>query len=142
MRLAALLLCLATSASADGWTQPARGTDLRADLLDAIRPKIEWTVGGPVEFVVWDLRVTETAAFASLMAQHPGGGVIDLYQTPGARRGEIDPDVGDGATVQALLTLSGRTWVAVHVGINSTDAWWHYEDFCPIWHEVIPEACP
>lgn len=134
-------LLLAGSAMAQAWTEPARGTDLRADLMDAVRPHIEWAVGTDVQFVVWDLRVAGDVAFASLLAQHPGGGEIDMYDTPAAARGEIDPEVGDGATVQALLQRSGRTWVAVHFGISSTDAWWHYEGFCPIWASVIPEVC-
>ncbi len=139
--LTILLLTLTTTAHAQSYTEPARGSDLRADLLDAIRPHIEWDLGAPVEFVVWDLRATETAAFASLMAQRPGGAAIDLYETPAATRGDVDPEVGDGATVQALLVKSGDMWVAVHYGIGATDAWWFYEGFCPFWADVIPEAC-
>ncbi len=136
------LLSLTTAASAQTYTEPARGTELRQDLLDAIRPHIEWDLDAPIEFVVWELRATDNVAFASLMAQRPGGAPIDMYQTPAAQRGDVDPEVGDGATVQALLVKSGRTWVAVHIGMSATDAWWYYEGFCPIWAEVIPEACP
>ncbi|MFZ7091527.1 hypothetical protein [Primorskyibacter sp. 2E233] len=109
--------------------------------MSAIRPHIEWAVGAPVEFVIWDLRVDGDVAFASVMAQRPGGGVIDMAQTPAARREEIDPTVGDGATVQALLQKSGNVWVATHHAIGATDAWWFWDEFCPIWHSVIPEAC-
>ncbi|WP_419408657.1 hypothetical protein [Primorskyibacter sp. 2E107] len=109
--------------------------------MSAIRPHIEWTLGAPVEFVVQDLRRDGDAAFASLMAQRPGGAPINLYNTPGALRGEIDPEYMDGSAVQALLQKSGDTWVAVHHTIGATEAWWHWEEHCPIWHRVIPEAC-
>ena len=139
--LAILLLSLTTVASAQSYTEPERGTELRGDLLDSIRPHIEWLIGAPVEFVVWDLRVSGDAAFASLMAQRPGGEPIDLAKTWGSEHGHIDPEVGDGATVQALIVKSGRTWVTVHYAISATDAWWYYEGFCPIWADVIPEVC-
>lgn len=139
--LAVLFLAITTAADAQSYSEPARGSDLRADLMSAIRPHIEWQLGAPVEFVIWDLRVSGDAAFASLMAQRPGGIGIDLADTYGAEHGEFDPEVGDGATIQALLVKSGRTWVAVHYAIGATDAWWYYEGFCPIWADVIPEVC-
>ncbi|WP_425100268.1 hypothetical protein [Tropicibacter sp. S64] len=136
-----LLPLLLLAAPALAWEEPARGTATRTNIMDAIRPHIEWALGAPVEFVVWDLRRDGDVAFASLMAQRPGGGVIDVYATPAPRRGEIDPEVGDGATVQALLQKSGDTWVATHHAIGATDMWWAWEEFCPIWHTVIPEVC-
>ena len=141
-RLIVAALLAAAPVTAQTYTEPQRGTDLRADLIDAIRPRIEWALGAPVEFVVWDLRVQGDVAFASLWAQRPGGGEIDLANSPAARRGEIDPTVGDGPTVQALLRRSGRTWVAVHFAISATDVWWDWDEFCPIWARVIPETCP
>ena len=134
------LVILAGPARAD-YVEPARGTELRRTLMDALRPHIEWLLGPPVEFVVWDLRVSGDVAFFSGMAQRPGGGAIELADTPGARREEIDPDVGEGATVQALYTLSGKTWVAVHWGIAATDVWYSYGPFCRDYRAVIPEAC-
>ncbi|MDJ0821160.1 MAG: hypothetical protein QNJ09_05015 [Paracoccaceae bacterium] len=136
-----LIAALLLANTARAWTEPARGTQLRADLMDAARPHIEWALGAPVEFVVWDLQVEGDVAFASLWAQRPGGGAIDMNATPGAARGEIDPKTGDGPTVQVLYQLSGNQWVAVHHGIGATDVWWSWTGFCPIWHPVIPEVC-
>lgn len=141
MRLILFLVLIATSANAQSYTEPARGTDIRADLMDALRPNIEWDFGVQVEFVILDLRVSDDVAFASVKAQHPGGAAIDMSQTPAARRAEVVPEEGDGATAQALLQRSGRTWVAVHIGISSTDAWWYWDGYCPIWANVIPEVC-
>lgn len=141
-RFLPLVLCIAgTTAPAGDWTEPAPGTALREDLLDALRPHAEWALGAPVEFVVWDLRVAGDIAFASLWAQRPGGGEIDIAATPMVRRGDYDPLVGDGPTMQALYVRSGRVWVAVQQAIGPTDVWWAWEEYCPVWRAVIPEVC-
>ena len=62
--LLALLLILATPALA--WDTPARGTQLRSDLMNAIRPAVEADLGAPVIFVVQDLRYAGNVAFAAL----------------------------------------------------------------------------
>ena len=69
-----------------------RGTALRAALMDAVRPHVEWRLGAPVQFVVRDLRVAGDVGFASLWPQRPGGAQIDLYQTPGYARGDLIVD--------------------------------------------------
>ena len=61
--LIALLLLLPFPALA--WQEPARGTPLRADLMDAIRPLLEWNLGAPVEIVVHQLRVEGDLGFVS-----------------------------------------------------------------------------
>ena len=137
----AIILYLLWAGIAAAWEEPARGTALRATLMDAVRPHVEWLLGAPVEFVVSDLRVSGDIAFFSGMAQRPGGGVIDVADTPAARWGQLDPEVGDGATVQALYRLSGETWVAVHVGVSSTERWYSWEPICREYRVVIPEAC-
>lgn len=137
-----LLALAATPAGAQGFSEPPRGSQLRTDLMDAIRPVAEWHLGAPVEFVVWDLRVAADVAFASLWAQRPGGGEIDMWTTPMARRGEHDAGVGDGPTMQALLRKSGNMWVPVHYAIGPTDAWYAWDEYCPIWGAVLPESCP
>lgn len=81
------------------------------------------------------------AAFASVIAQRPGGAAIDMRDTPMFQRQEIDPEIADGATIQALIQRSGRMWVPVHFGIGATDVWYQYEGFCPIWGRVLPEFC-
>ncbi|WP_136439679.1 hypothetical protein [Pacificoceanicola onchidii] len=139
MRLLALLLFLATPAFA--WDTPQRGSQLRADLMSAIRPHAEWILGAPVEFVIHDLRVSGDVAFAAMHAQRPGGIEIDLNTVPGALRGEYDPAFSDGSSIQALLQKSGNVWVATHHAIGATDVWWFWDAFCPVWHPVIPEAC-
>lgn len=141
--IAAVLVALLSTplAQAQDWVTPAPGSQLRADILSALRPHIEWDLGAPIEFVVWDMRVRDDLAFASLWAQRPGGGEIDLATSPAALWGELDATVGDGPTIQALLKKSGRVWVAVHYAISATDVWYAWEPICEIWQPVIPDAC-
>jgi len=134
-----VLLNLASPALA--WEEPARGTQLRADLMDAIRPHMEWNLGAPVEIVVQALRVSGERAFVSAYGQRPGGIAINLSATPMARRGEYWPDVSDGSTIQALLQRSGRTWVAVHHAMGATDVWYSSPEFCAQWRSVIADVC-
>lgn len=141
MRLATFVLILCASIVRADYVEPARGSTTRKALMDALRPHIEWQLGAPVEFVVWDLRQKGQIAFFSGMAQRPGGEMIDLARTPAAARQDIDPTVGDGATVQALYRLSGDTWVAVHWGIGATDVWYSWGPLCAAYRAVIPEAC-
>ncbi len=139
--LAALaLILIAYAAPAQDYYEPARGTQLRADLMSAIRPHIEWSLGAPVEFVVEDLRVSGDLAFASLWAQRPGGGAIDMARTPMARDRGYDL-MNDQPSIQVLYRKSGNIWVAVQHEIAATDVWYSWGPICAVWRPVIPEAC-
>ena len=129
-------------AAAGDWESPARGSQLRADLLDALRPMVEWQLGAPVEFVVTEMRVKGDHAFATLVPQRPGGGRIDMAQTPMVLREEFDPALADGGDhVEALWVKSGRQWVAVHHAVGATGVWYSWEPICAEFRDVIPEAC-
>lgn len=141
MRALFIAALLILSSPALAWDTPARGTDLRADLMDALRPLAEWNFGAPVEFVVTDLRVSGDVAFANLYAQRPGGGTISMATTPLVLRDGFSTDMMDGPTIQALLQKEGRMWVAVHHGVSPTDVWWAWDGFCPAWRQVLPDIC-
>jgi hypothetical protein len=136
----AATLLLAVQAAA--YETPAKGSDLRRALVDALRPHAEWMLGAPVEFVVNDLRVAGPLAFGAFAPQRPGGGAIALARTPMAARGEWEPDVMDGIHIEALYRKSGDTWVAVHWQIGATDVWYAWDPLCADYAAVIPEACP
>lgn len=140
--LFAALVLWAGAALSEPWHEPARGTALRADLLDALRPVAEWWLGPPVAFVVEDLRVDGDVAFANLRAQRPGGHAVDMATTPLVQHSGDDPGMYDGAIVQALMQRSGRMWVATLHAIGPTDVWYAAPEFCPVWGNVIPEVCP
>ncbi|KMK68327.1 hypothetical protein [Puniceibacterium sp. IMCC21224] len=141
MRILAIFLGAWMPVAALAWTEPARGTDLRADLMDALRPHAEWQLGAPLVFVVHDLRVDGDVGFASMSAVRPGGAEIDLRRTPAYARGMLDPEYMDGASFQVLYRRSGRVWVAEHWVLGATDVWWSDPAFCPTWRAVIAEVC-
>jgi len=130
------------SLPAQTYKEAARGSEIRQDILNAIRPHAEWNFAAPVEFVVGEIRVAGDVAFATVRAQRPGGKEIDILTTPVVLRNELDPYAGDGPTMEVLLQKSGRVWVAVHFGISSSEGWWYSPEYCPIWAAVIPDACP
>ena len=121
------------TAMAQAFKTPAKGSELRADLMDALRPLVAKELGQPIEFVVESLRVSGNAAFANVMPQRPGGGTI-LNQ---------NGDEGfDGVHTQALYLREGNQWVVMHMVIGATDAWWADPALCPEFSLVIPEVCP
>jgi hypothetical protein len=137
--LAALLVGGAVQAE---YRTPAPGTPERGDILDALRPIAEWTLGAPVEFVVDDLRVAGDVAFASLTAQRPGGGAIDLAAAPIVTRDGTEPGLIDGPRLEGLLRRSGRMWSPVEYAVGPTDVWYASPAYCAVWAAVLPEQCP
>src|SRR2546422_805860 len=75
------LLFAATSFNAAAQATPPRGSALRAELMDALRPTVMAEIGGPIEFVVTDLRVMREWAYAYVRPQRPGGTPIDWSGT-------------------------------------------------------------
>ena len=147
IRLAVFLALIWAGALRADYIEPARGTETRKALMDALRPHAEWQLGRPVEFVIHDLRLAEgqglpfAVAFAAVTAQRPGGTPIDIRRTPGFRRGFLDPEFSDGTTLQALYRKVGNTWVAVHWVIGATDVWYAGAPFCEEYFAVLPEFC-
>lgn len=146
-RIVFLLGVLAGSALRADYVEPARGSADRKGLMDALRPHVEWMLGAPVEFVIYDIRIAKgqglsrPIGFASVTAQRPGGTPIDMRKTPGFARGQIDPEFMDGSTAQALYMKVGETWVAVHWAVGATDAWYSATEFCEEYFAVLPEVC-
>jgi len=132
---------LSVSAAWADYYEPERGSEDRKAVLDAMRVFAEEELGAPVEFVVYQMRVSGEEGFAAVYAQRPGGGEIDLYDTPGFKAGTLDPEMMDGSSMQALLRKSGRTWVAVHWAIGPTDVWFAYAPFCRRYSAVIADYC-
>lgn len=139
-RILTVVLCLLALPVA-AYEEPARGTQLRRDLMDAMRPIGEWNLGAPVQFVVHELRVSGDVAFASVSMQRPGGQQIDISRTPLVLRDGQDPDFIDGSTFQALFKRSGNMWVPVRHATGATDVWYAWQEYCPTWGAVLPEAC-
>ena len=141
-RILALIL-----APAALWAEPMTpppGDPLRAELLDVLRPYAEDDLGPPVEFVVERLLVDADRAYAEVTAQRPGGGQIDLSQSPLHLRRGIPTDLIDGPYIVAFLHKAPRGWRVVVHSTGATDAWyWEYDcdNYASIFQAIHPPAC-
>ena len=119
--LVSALLCglLATTAHAQSWYEPARGSQERRAIMDAMRPVIEAKLNPPVEFVVRDLRVLGNWAFAQVNPQRPGGGRIDLRRTMLRN----DAPYLDSIRTEAILQRRNGRWFTIDHAIGATDVW-------------------
>ncbi|MCG6884837.1 MAG: hypothetical protein LJE62_13895 [Silicimonas sp.] len=122
------------------WFEPERGTKLRSELMDAIRPQAEAELGAPVQFVVDTLRVDGNVGFAALEPQRPGGVRIRWEDTQMAARGEGKATY-DGKTIHVLYAFDGAAWGVTVWTLGATDVWWANPQLCETYGPVTPEAC-
>lgn len=90
-----------------------RGSPDRAAIMDALRPTAEREYRAPVEFVVLELRRSETVVFASVQPQRPGGGRIDCGYDNCRPVGRMD----------AILQPDENGWRVVDVQTDVEDRW-------------------
>jgi hypothetical protein len=137
--IASLMLAgYALIAPAHAWETPARGTPLRAALMDAIRPGVESQLGFEVEFVIDEARVAGLAAFVMVRPQHPGGRQIRFSETLLADQGDF---IDTSLATQALLRRTNSGWAVAAIAIGATDVWWANHEYCAEFARVIPEVC-
>lgn len=142
-----VVLCfvLPVSVLAQSWHEPARGSLERSQIMNALRSVIEWRLGAPVEFVVYELRSTGEQAFASLAPQRPGGARIDIRGAPIVRYWGDDAsyyeEVG-GIDVIAFLIREGDQWSVVDQSIGATDVWFASEPYCTVFSQLLFDYCP
>ncbi len=141
MKALALALITGLAATvANAWQEPARGSELRSELLNALRTVVALELNAPIEFVVNDLRHEQGVAFASLLPQRPGGRPIAWANTNMADRGDSQ-DWYDGYTVHAFLRQIEGHWYVEDYSIGATDVWWHRSALCESYRAVIAEYC-
>lgn len=139
--IAVVVMLVGAMASAQGYITPKRGSDLRQDLMDAIRPIAEWEMGKSVVFRVDDLRVAGDIAFAALQPLRPTGEEIPVSDTRMSRDEGFVPDFVDGTFLYVLYQKSGRMWVASQWSIGATDVWFADPELCAVYRRVTPEFC-
>jgi hypothetical protein len=108
----------------------------RSAILNALRPRAQQDLGGPVEFVVGTLNQNGEVAFVQVVPQKPGGQAFDLAQTPVGRDGAAAEM--DGADITALMYRRNGRWTVEHYGIGATDVWWAGTDYCARYGRVFP----
>jgi hypothetical protein len=128
------------SAPADGHTiiRPRRGSALRRDLLNEVRPALERAFSAPVELVVVDMRVAGALAFVQVTAQRPGGVPIDIARSPLAQ--QTDPSLIDGTRTEAFLRLVSGRWQLEEYQVGATDLWYADPALCDPWRALLPRG--
>lgn len=104
--------------------EPPRGSELRRELLDTIRPLAEYDLGAPVEFFVYEIMVDGDIAFARMLAQRPGGVELDMTDTPMVRWRYAEPYNFDGPRFEVFYIRTETRWQITDFGMGSTDVWW------------------
>jgi len=117
------LVALSTGAGAQAIQSPQKGSPLRKEILDALRPGVERKLNAPIEFKVDDLKVSGDWAFVRVTPQRPGGVEIDVSKTPAGKR-----EINDGVHTEAVLRRVGGTWRVQEYEVGATDVW--YTEWC------------
>jgi hypothetical protein len=122
-----MAVCLPATAQSWRITSPARGSTLRAEILDALRPNIERETGGPVQFVITALNVMGPWAYVDAKPQRPDGRPINWRATK--FRQAYEADMFSGLVLALLLQRLDGSWIVVGTFIGPTDvAWYEWVD--------------
>lgn len=112
-------MILAALALASNFAVPPPGSELRKELLGALRPPVEKRLGPNVEFKVTLVRVQRDWAFVIADPQRKGGKPIDGRRIFGEHFGNMD-----GLRVEGVLRNRRGRWVVVDHAIGATDVWY------------------
>lgn len=117
---------------------PPPGSPQRAAIMDAIRGIAVAELGGPVEFVVNDLRVLGEWAYADVTPQRPGGGEIFYVYT--RYQAQVDAGAFDHSAV-VLLRETPAGWLVYQYVLGATDVQWlNWVGMYPVPIEVFPSG--
>lgn len=137
----ALILSVALLAPATAFAQvetPAQGSPERTAILDAVRGRTVGELGGPIEFVVNDIRVLGEWAFVDLHPQRPGG--VSIFYTYTRYQAGWDAGALD-ENVVALLRETPVGWLVYEYDFGSTDVpWFPWMSLYPVPPEVFPNG--
>ena len=124
-----------TAASAQVETPP-QGSPVRAAILEAIRGIAVAELGGPIEFVVSEIRVVGEWAFVIASPRRPGGGEIFYTYT----RYQANWDAGAlDQTAVVLLRETPAGWLVYEYDFGATDVpWAPWVELYPAPPEVFP----
>ena len=109
------------AATAQPVVSPPKGSPLRTEVLNALRPVVEKETGGRVVFAVHALNVMGEWAYADVEPLQPNGSKVDWRKTKFRRDFEADMFSG---LVLALLRKQGAGWNVVEIAIGPTDVAW------------------
>ena len=101
---------------------PSKGSALRSDILNALRPAIAREIGGNVSFVVHTLRVMDHWAYVSADPVRPDGRPIDWRTTK--FRLDVEADMFSGLVLALLRRSDSGQWTVADYALGPTDVAW------------------
>lgn len=122
LAFAFLTLLSIVPAAAQTVVSPAKGSPLRAEVLNALRPTIEKETGGPVIFVVHALNVMGEWAYVDTEPRRPNSDKVDWRKTKFREAYEADMFSG---LVLALLHKKAGAWSVTDYVVGPTDVYWY-----------------
>ncbi|MEM9781594.1 MAG: hypothetical protein AAF899_03865 [Pseudomonadota bacterium] len=142
MRLAGILaaaIAVALSAGpAMAWDEPARGSQTRKDLMNAIRPLAEGFHGPPLLFVVDTLRVAGDVGYGVLLPMRPGGDPR-RFEDAYIADNDVDMRTFSGTGINVVYARQGARWRVVDWSAVTNDVWW--VEYCGTHRAVMPNIC-
>ena len=137
-----IMVSIAASTTAFAWQEPPRGSKLRKDLMNTIRPIAGLHLTPPIEFVVRDLRVDGDFAFALLDPQRPGGIPIDWYSTLGSSLFRTQRDFENfGIEMIVFFERVRGIWYIRDYSIGASDLWYAGSRLCADYGHIQPYTC-
>jgi len=122
--LSPLLAASPVQAAQPAWRSPAAGSPERKQIMDAMRPPFEKSLGAKVIFKVKQLRVTDRHAFVSVEPLKPDG-----------RPHRIVVDAPMDAYGEAILQRRGTGWTVLEWNMGATDVW-----YCELTARGVPKS--
>lgn len=139
-RLTFAAMCSICSPLAADVFTPAPGSEMRVEILDAVRVPATNAFGAPIEFHVYSFEVEGDVAFVRTMATRPGGAPIDLSQIPVVVRDGFH-DIYEAKVEAFVKRVEGQWTVAENeYAIDPTDVWWIGQPYCTDYSAFIPIA--
>jgi hypothetical protein len=108
--------------AAQAVVSPPKGSPLRTEVLNALRPTVQKETGGPVIFVVHTLNVMGEWAYVDAEPQRPNGDKVDWRKTK--FREAYEADVFSGL-ILALLHKKAGAWSVIDYVVGPTDVYWY-----------------
>jgi hypothetical protein len=115
---AGLVVASAGEARAQKLENLPPGSPQRAEILEALRPSMEWHLRGPIEFRVVAIRAKSGWALVHADPIRPGGKPIAVKETFFA----ANESMMDGLRIDALLQRRNGRWNLIAFEVGATDA--------------------
>lgn len=134
-----LALIFSSFANAQSYIPQKNSTERRLFLNETRRLVIS-ELGGPIELVVKELKVSGDYAFIRTEPKRPGFGEIDMRKTPRVKRlGIMTLEAFDCCHTEVIFKKQANRWRVIDKSIGATDLW--YVSYCGKVPDDLIEDC-